>query len=396
MGRRFRGSLLGGSLAMLLCAGSPAHAHRAPALEYALQPAATACSAPGGGGCCPVQPDVRTQGFWRRQCAGPHPSGEHDNLPGYVSCVAQAATFPVASVAALCDRLEPQPHNDKCEQAEAQFMALLLNVCSGRVATCNCVLDPDLGAATVATLIATLDGLLANPARTRSDCVRAQAVADRLNQGTSLQACGSTAGGGGCSDGTREGFLDPGTHPNIAGCSGGWSIPGVLGTTLSPACGRVSGNSSPNPFGSGCNVADLCAVGWHVCASAADVAAHSPTGCAGAATDDLLFFATRQSSNGCAVCATGTRTDPDCDGAACSSGCCQTDLLANDVFGCGNLGDPIANPDCGVLDRFSNNGCLALPAPWQCLGTNGFDEARRVTKFTSGRGGVLCCRDCTN
>src|SRR5581483_6256255 len=31
----------------------------------------------------------------------------------------------------------------------------------------------------------------------------------------------------GCSDGTREAFISMNTHPNIAGCSGGWSVPGV-------------------------------------------------------------------------------------------------------------------------------------------------------------------------
>ncbi len=37
--------------------------------------------------CQPVTPDVRTQGFWKRQCRGPHPSGEPDDLPAYVDAV---------------------------------------------------------------------------------------------------------------------------------------------------------------------------------------------------------------------------------------------------------------------------------------------------------------------
>ena len=58
--------------------------------------------------CQPVEPDVRTQGFWKRQCRGPHPSGEHDNLPGYVDHVNANQTFAdVADVDALCDRLDP-------------------------------------------------------------------------------------------------------------------------------------------------------------------------------------------------------------------------------------------------------------------------------------------------
>ena len=140
--------------------------------------------------CVPVEdPDVRTQGFWKRVCNGPHPSGEHENLPGYVGCVRTAATFANVSVDGLCDRLNPDPKNDKCEQAEAQFMALLLNVCSGRVADCNCVFDSTLGQTTVGDAVAFIDGLLSNPNRTFEDCVLAQAIADAINNGLSLVSC---------------------------------------------------------------------------------------------------------------------------------------------------------------------------------------------------------------
>jgi hypothetical protein len=44
----------------------------------------------------------------------------------------------------------------------------------------------------------------------------------------------------GCADGTREGFLDPGTFPAIAACAGTWA-------------GDVA------------NAAPVCAAGWHVC-----------------------------------------------------------------------------------------------------------------------------------
>jgi hypothetical protein len=213
----------------------------------------------------------------------------------------------------------------------------------------------------------------------------------------------------GCSDGQREGFTDYTQYPDIAGCSGGWSIPGIHtenpGTapacgvatydTLSPACNRVSGDDSTNPNGTDCNVQDLCATGWHVCNSAADVTQHSPTGCAGAtAEDDLqLFFASRQTSNGCGVCATGTRTDPDCDSLSCTPGCLQTAETSNDVFGCGNFGSE-AVVDCGPLTRFSNDQCTALAgSPWTCDVYGGLCEAYVVQKTGPGFGGVLCCRD---
>ena len=201
----------------------------------------------------------------------------------------------------------------------------------------------------------------------------------------------------GCSDGTREGFIPATGFPDIAGCSGGWSVPGILAcqpTTTSPACGRNSGNDSTNPPGLGCNVEDLCAPGWHVCASEAEVDDKTPTtGCSGAVpAGTALFFATRQSSNGCAVCATGTSTSTCCNGVTCCGGCAQTCSTPNDVFGCGTHGVPLSNIPCGVLNRFSGNNCLGLSAPWSC-GTSSIQEALNVTKPGSNFGGVLCCKD---
>jgi hypothetical protein len=158
------------------------------------------CCADFDGFCCvPVEnPAVRTQGFWKRQCAGPHPSGEHGNLPGYVECVNETATFAgVTNVVSLCDRLHPDPPDDKCEQAEAQFMALMLNLCSGRVAVCNPVDDPDLGPTTVGEAAAFIDGLLSNPDRTFQDCELAQAIADRINRGESLPGASAIQGSAG-------------------------------------------------------------------------------------------------------------------------------------------------------------------------------------------------------
>ena len=220
----------------------------------------------------------------------------------------------------------------------------------------------------------------------------------------------------GCSDGHREGFTDLAAYPDIAGCSGAWTIagihtedpgtapacPGISTTdTTVPACDHNAGDDSSNPAGTGCNVADLCAVGWHVCTSAADVAGSSATGCDGAAglEDPPMFFATRQTSNGCGVCATGSRTDADCNSAACTAGCLQTAATSNDVFGCGNFGATAPIVDCGPLDRFSNNLCGALPgSPWSCnlpatSDDSGLCEAYTVTKSDPSHGGVLCCRD---
>ena len=124
-----------------------------------------------------------TQGFWKRQCKGPHPSSEHDNLPSYVNSVNNVDPFTsVASVDDLCDRLHPDPKNSKCEQAEAQFMATQLNLASGRL-TLNCCVDGD---STASATVAQIESLLGNSARTFKDCVEAQSLAAGLNEGTAL------------------------------------------------------------------------------------------------------------------------------------------------------------------------------------------------------------------
>lgn len=173
----------------------------------------------------------------------------------------------------------------------------------------------------------------------------------------------------GCADGQREGFVDLAGEPGIAGCSGGFAVAGLL-ADAPPACDRAAGDDGAVPDGAGCSATDLCAAGWHVCLTAGQVA--SATGdCAGSIPDGAanLFFATRQSGPGSAECGAG----------------------ANDLFGCGNLGiAPAAS--CAPLDRFSNDLCAALGAPWTC-GADGADEANNVSKPGPDGGGVLCCRD---
>ncbi len=138
--------------------------------------------------CEPVaDPDVRTQGFWKRVARKPHPSGEYKRLPSYAGCISATETFAeVDSRADIRNQLNPKPKNSKCEQAEAQFMALLLNVCSGRVAECNLVHDPDLGETTIGAVIGFIDAILSDPHPARADCVLAQAIADRINNGLTL------------------------------------------------------------------------------------------------------------------------------------------------------------------------------------------------------------------
>ncbi len=239
--------------------------------------------------------------------------------------------------------------------------------------------------------------------------------ADKPSRGHSEAAPITLAMRVGCADGEREGFVDISTHPRIAGCAGAWSIPGILEhnpgepaecpgvkthDTTHWSCGGT-GDDLDRVIGEGCNVSDLCAPGWHVCTGALDVAVNSRDGCRSAAkpTDPPMFFAVRQSSTGCAQCASGDRVDSACRSNTCSPGCRQTALIANDIFGCGNLGFGVSTPTCQPLDRFSNDKCVGFSnTPWSCdlpgpEDDRGVCEAYTVSKRGPSHGGVLCCKD---
>lgn len=208
----------------------------------------------------------------------------------------------------------------------------------------------------------------------------------------------------GCADGEREGFLDLDAWTHIAACAGAWDQPGITPAALAQTCGGAGGDDGAKPEGEGCSAPDLCAEGWHVCDGWQDVAASSPTGCAGATPPDAksksLFFALRQHSEDKSVCG-----EPG-DGF-------------NDVFGCGNLGTGLG-PDkgCGPLDRViastqpdqcGFNEAEPPLGPWECSGDepSHLNEGKLVTKKgcpgascstdgapigSSDKGGVLCCR----
>lgn len=181
----------------------------------------------------------------------------------------------------------------------------------------------------------------------------------------------------GCSDGTREYYTDMAAQPNIAGCSGGWSILGVTTPdSMQPACNRVSGNSSNNPNGMGCSVEDLCAPGWYVCHGAMDVQAHSATGKCDPFADANApqIFITRQVQD--------------------ANGNCSAPPDMNNITGCGVAigGPPVGG--CEPLNtRMRNYDCYPDPV-WYCGSGNadGNIEASLVRKDGPDRGGVLCCK----
>jgi hypothetical protein len=183
----------------------------------------------------------------------------------------------------------------------------------------------------------------------------------------------------GCADGTREAFVNVNNFPSIAGCAGGWSVAGVVSTaSLTPACNRAAGNDGTRPNGNTCTVADLCAVGWHVCAGATELDSLNVT-CAQAgipaatnAAASQVLYATRQRG------VTGTV-------------CNANDMIrTNDVHGCGNVG-LAEDRNCAPLNaQFSHTECDDLGPPWSCPGA--LTEGLTVVKSTSANGGVLCCK----
>jgi hypothetical protein len=159
----------------------------------------------------------------------------------------------------------------------------------------------------------------------------------------------------GCDSGVRAGFTDTARFPNIAACAGSWDEPGL------GADGTGSGRASAS------SAAALCAEGWHICTSLAEVKRKtSGQGCAGAELRGQGFFAI----------ADGVTQTPQC----------FTNAPVG-VLGCGSLGAP-APSACAPLDRVSNPGCSALDAPWACQKNN---EVWSLVKGGQAGGGVLCC-----
>ena len=200
----------------------------------------------------------------------------------------------------------------------------------------------------------------------------------------------------GCSDGTREGFTDRTMFPNIAACAGAWRQQGIfpaIPASALPACATLGNSSTMAPAdGAGCSAANLCARGWRICNGGDVLPRTRNMGCAAGNYPTPGFYAAAVSGTGCAICAlrTGTVTGAACTSNSCQANCRESGDLNNDFFGCGTLGAAVGGA-CDGLNRFSNNDCSALGAPWSCGGST--QESRTVVKTNAAAGGVLCCRD---
>jgi len=174
----------------------------------------------------------------------------------------------------------------------------------------------------------------------------------------------------GCADGTREGYDG---EAKIAACAGGFELAGVVSDeSRAPACGRTAGNDGARADGAGCSAADLCAAGFHVCESAAEVAATASTGACPSGSG-TTFWLTRQAEDANGECMPGA---------------------SNNLVGCGTGVGVAAHASCAPLDtelRYTH--CQTL-STWECgTSADANNEALLVSKVGAAEGGVLCCSD---
>lgn len=168
----------------------------------------------------------------------------------------------------------------------------------------------------------------------------------------------------GCAAGEAQGFLG---QKSISACAGAWSVAGVATeASYSRQC-----DSNGDADGQGCSVADVCAVGWHVCESATEVLdASDNLGCNGVSDFSDGFFVTRQSGPGSII---------------------MSEDGTNDVFGCGQGAGVKSDNEKRGLNAFTHNKCSQVDGSWSCPGS-GYDEALTIVHNTNV-GGALCCRD---
>jgi hypothetical protein len=138
----------------------------------------------------PRTPDCKepkTVGFYKRLCMGPHP--EDELTQANADCVNDSVTFRwVRSVADICNVLYPNPENDKCEQAESQFMGALLNRCKTRLYNGEAIVSSCSTHMTVGESIAHADSVLSKATRTKQECTHAQCESEELNSGAAIKA----------------------------------------------------------------------------------------------------------------------------------------------------------------------------------------------------------------
>ncbi|TET46156.1 T9SS type A sorting domain-containing protein [candidate division TA06 bacterium] len=133
--------------------------------------------------CEPVEPWlVRTQGYWKRQCK----DDAHEDICAYIDSIhAYVDLFDGFDCDSICGLMKVNPpERDMCRKARRQFMALLLNIASGKLALCNCLED----GSEVGDVVAEIDSLLLGMPD-HATCVYAKTLADNINNGIGIVPC---------------------------------------------------------------------------------------------------------------------------------------------------------------------------------------------------------------
>jgi hypothetical protein len=144
---------------------------------------------------CPNRPLPLSQGYWHRQCLGtgeinpgrmgrgPTSPTEPDFVSDDQPCADRILENEGLYGVATCEGMDANPPSDPCERATKQLTAVILNVCSSRVANACDVDVSSLGCSSVklGDLITEISSLIQN-----GDCVTAEGCAAAINEGTGL------------------------------------------------------------------------------------------------------------------------------------------------------------------------------------------------------------------
>jgi hypothetical protein len=126
----------------------------------------------------------RGAGFWQRVCNGS--SLEESITPEYVDYVNDYATFAgVADESGVCAVLLPALE-DSCATGELEFMALLLNLASGRLCLEQEISASSTDALDVNEAVGEVDALLSNAGRTPADCDLARDISREISSGEAI------------------------------------------------------------------------------------------------------------------------------------------------------------------------------------------------------------------
>jgi cysteine-rich repeat protein len=166
-----------------------------------------------------LEPNPRTNGYYKRLCHGPH-SGDQLTAAD-AECVAEVApaTFgSVLTVADICAVLGPsQPNNDKCQQSEDDLMVLALNICKARVCDTQ-VIDSQCGSnTTVGQSLLETDAIFSDPGRNFDTCQHGKCLDEEINTGRALEMNSfmlTRAAGGGVTMTWQQPYINDGQSVN--------------------------------------------------------------------------------------------------------------------------------------------------------------------------------------